>query len=205
MKRPRYYALAIGAAASIFGSALVNPVPVKAQEAICMGQLMVFGGNFCPRGWTNADGQLLAISQYSALFSIYGTMYGGDGRTTFGLPDLRGRSVVHVGTGAGLPPVTQGSKQGTTAFGISVNEMPGHTHTTTQMGVEDSGNSNDPSGNHLAQSGAAQIYSNTNADLAPMAATNSGGTGGSLGITKRSPMQVIRYCVATQGIFCSRN
>ena len=206
MKKSLYSAVAMAAAASIFGTATFTLKSARAQNAICLGQLMVFGGNFCPRGWTNADGQLLQIVQHTALFSIYGTMYGGDGRTTFGLPELRGRAVVHVGSGPGLPPVSQGSKQGTTAFGISVNEMPSHFHTATQQAVDDDANTSEPGGNHLAHStGGANIYSSTNTDLTPMASVNTGSTGGSLGITKRSPMQVIRYCVALEGVFCSRN
>ena len=66
-----------------------------------LGEIRMFAGNFAPRGWAFADGQLLAVSQYDALFSLYGTIYGGDGRTTFGLPDLRGRIPIHAGTGAG--------------------------------------------------------------------------------------------------------
>jgi len=71
-----------------------------------LAEIIMFGGNFAPRGWAFCDGQLLAISQYSAVFSLMGTTYGGDGRTTFGLPDLRGRTAVHPGTGPGLSPIT---------------------------------------------------------------------------------------------------
>ena len=77
-----------------------------------LGEIMPVGFNFCPRGWSKADGQLLPIASNSALFSLYGTMYGGDGRTTFALPDLRGRAPIHAGNGPGLPPITQGEKGG---------------------------------------------------------------------------------------------
>ena len=77
-----------------------------------LGEIRMFGGNFAPRGWAKCDGQLLAVSQNDALFALLGTMYGGDGRTTFGLPDLRGRLPIHQGTGPGLSPRTLGAKGG---------------------------------------------------------------------------------------------
>ena len=77
-----------------------------------IGQIIMFGGNFAPRGWAYCDGTLLPISQYSALFSILGTIYGGDGRTTFALPDLRGRVAMHPGSGPGLTPRSLGEKGG---------------------------------------------------------------------------------------------
>lgn len=75
-----------------------------------LGQIQMFGFNFAPRGWANCDGQLLPIDQNQALYSLYGTTYGGDGRTTFALPDLRGRVPIHVGAGPGLPEYKQGQK-----------------------------------------------------------------------------------------------
>jgi microcystin-dependent protein len=88
-------------------------VPAEAQAQECfLGEVRMFAGNFAPRGWALCDGQLLAISKYSAVFSLLGTMYGGDGRTTFALPDLRGRVPLHSGTGPGLLAVKQGSKRG---------------------------------------------------------------------------------------------
>lgn len=92
-----------------------------------IGQIIMFGGNFAPRGWAFCNGQLLAISQNTALFSILGDTYGGDGRTTFGLPELRGRSPVHVGgineAGPGLPPVTLGERAGQTTTTLKVSKI----------------------------------------------------------------------------------
>ena len=82
-----------------------------------IGEIRMFAGNFAPRGWAFCDGQILAVSQNDALFSLFGTIYGGDGRTTFGLPDCRGRSPVHAGTGPGLSPVSLGAKSGSNASG----------------------------------------------------------------------------------------
>ena len=93
-----------------------------------MGQVEMFAGNFAPRGWALCDGQLLSISQYQALFSILGTIYGGDGRTTFGLPDLRGRVPVHPGAGPGLSPRTPGQKGGEERVTLTKDQMPAHNH-----------------------------------------------------------------------------
>ena len=93
-----------------------------------VGEIRMFAGNFAPRGWAFCDGQLLATSQNDALFSLLGTIYGGDGRTTFGLPDLRGRIPVHAGTGPGLSPRRLGAKAGAEKVTLTVNELPSHTH-----------------------------------------------------------------------------
>ena len=93
-----------------------------------IGQIKIFGGNLVPRGYAFCDGQLLAISSNEDLFSLLGTTYGGDGRTTFGLPDLRGRVPVHMGTGAGLSPRPWGQKAGAQSVTLSVPELPQHTH-----------------------------------------------------------------------------
>ncbi|MBD3756388.1 MAG: phage tail protein, partial [Gammaproteobacteria bacterium] len=93
-----------------------------------VGEIRMFAGNFAPRGWAFCDGQLLAVSQNDALFSLLGTIYGGDGRTTFGLPDMRGRIPVHQGSGPGLSPRRLGSKSGAETETLTVNQMPSHTH-----------------------------------------------------------------------------
>ena len=202
--------IAAAAATLVAASAItMSAKPAHAQSEPFIGQLMLFGGNFCPRGWANADGQLLAISSNTALFSLYGTTYGGDGRTTFALPDLRGRSAVHVGNGPGLPSVSQGQRGGSTSFSIATNNMPSHSHTATAIanGVEAAANQTDPAGHALAETAAA-IYSNAT----PSSALNSStvtvtiaNTGGGQGINQRSPFLVLRWCVALVGIFPSRN
>jgi microcystin-dependent protein len=93
-----------------------------------LGQVIIFAGNFAPKGWAFCNGQLLAISQYTALFSLLGTTYGGDGRTTFGLPDLRGRVAVSAGQGPGLSNYTLGEQTGTETVTLSTQQMPQHNH-----------------------------------------------------------------------------
>ena len=99
-----------------------------------IGQIQIFGFNFPPRGWSFCDGQLLPIAQNTALFSLLGTTFGGDGRTTFGLPDLRGRVAIHPGTGPGLPPVTWGQRGGAASTVLTTNQMPNHNHQAIASG-----------------------------------------------------------------------
>ena len=99
-----------------------------------IGQIVQFGGNFAPRGWALCDGQLLAISQNAALFSILGTTYGGDGRTTFGLPELRGRLALHPGNGPGLSNYQLGQRSGQEDVSLNVNQIPAHSHQKGQKG-----------------------------------------------------------------------
>src|SRR5260221_7436069 len=99
-----------------------------AQDPI-LATIFMFAGNFAPRGYMFCQGQLLAISQNAALFSLLGTTYGGNGTTTFGLPDLRGRLPVGMGAGPGLPPVEQGEMAGSPTVTLTQNSMPAHTHT----------------------------------------------------------------------------
>ncbi|MDF1642497.1 phage tail protein, partial [Thalassolituus oleivorans] len=93
-----------------------------------VGEIRMFAGNFAPRGWAFCDGQLMAVSQNDALFSLLGTVYGGDGRTTFGLPDMRGRLPVHQGQGPGLSLRRLGARYGEENVTLTVNEIPPHSH-----------------------------------------------------------------------------
>jgi len=111
--------------------ALVGIYPSRNVEEPFIGAIMAFGFNFAPRGWAACDGQLLAISQHDALFSLLGTHYGGDGRTSFGLPDLRGRTLIHQGTGPGLTQRIIGQKQGSETITIPLNALPPHKHIIT--------------------------------------------------------------------------
>jgi len=105
-----------------------------------LGQIQAFGFNFAPRGWAKCEGQLLPISSNDALFSLLGTTYGGDGRTTFGLPDLRSRSIVGVGQGPGLSSIRQGQMRGTEHVTLTGSNLPSHSHelqnSTVNIAVE---------------------------------------------------------------------
>ena len=151
---------------SLYTAAIIGSVqaPVaKAGANPLLGEIMWVGFNFCPRGWADANGQLLAINSNQALFSLYGTIYGGDGRTTFALPDLRGRTPVHVGQGPALSNYPQGSKGGAENVVLNTTEIPSHSHDSgtlagTTIASIAAATSEIPAGNMAANGQRAAIY-----------------------------------------------
>jgi len=165
-----------------------------------LAEIRMFAGNFAPRGWALCDGQLLSIAQNTALFSLLGTIYGGDGRTTFALPDLRSRAPMHPGSGPGLTPRTLGQSGGTETVTLNVSQLPTHTH---QMNaVKTSGNSDVPDNNSLAQAGY-QTDSTTN--LVAMNAVAITYTGAGQGHDNMAPSLGINFIIALEGVYPSRN
>ena len=155
---------------------------------------MSFG--FAPRGWAQCNGQLLPINQNQALFLLLGTMYGGDGRVNFALPDLRGRVAMHTGNG-----FTLGSRGGEAAHTLSLNELPTHTHAVTAMAG--AGTTNVPTGNRLAVADDLYAAPANAVALAPSTVSN---TGGSQPHENRQPFLTLMFCMAiSAGIFPSRN
>lgn len=167
-----------------------------------VGEIRMFAGNFAPRGWAFCDGQLLAVSQNDALFSLLGTIYGGDGRTTFGLPDLRGRVPIHAGTGPGLSPRRLGSKGGAEKVTLTVNQLPSHTHTMRA----DSGAANraSPQDNLLAQAGL-DTYRAIGVPDVNMSNESIQNTGGSRSHTNLAPFLCVHFIIALFGIYPSRH
>ena len=160
----------------------------QAQTEPYIGQLMPVAFNFCPRGWLPTDGQLLAISGNESLFSLLGTFYGGDGRTTFGLPDLRGRSAISVGTGPGLSTYAQGQQGGAETVTLTQAEMPTHQHTLTELT-----NSQGTTDGLVIRSGGGEIPAETSF------------AGSGLAHENRPPYLAVQWCIATVGVFPSRN
>ena len=168
-----------------------------------LGEIIMFGGNFAPRGWALCDGQLLSISSNTALFSILGTTYGGDGRTTFGLPDLRGRFPMHQGNGPGLPTYRLGEKSGQEKI-----QAPQHSHEFAVEAVNNQpGDETSPAGAVFPVSGGEAYYSGT--PNATMRSSTTGASGGSTwpadGISVRNPFLAVNFIIALQGLFPSRN
>lgn len=166
-----------------------------------VGEMRMFAGNFAPRGWAFCDGQLLAVSQNDALFSLLGTIYGGDGRTTFGLPDLRGRIPIHAGSGPGLSPRRLGAKGGAENVTLTVNQLPSHTHTMQAQTV----NANTPNaqGNLLSQTPTVDLYI-TDPPVQSMASSAVTNVGGSRSHTNLMPFLCINFIIALFGIYPSR-
>ena len=166
-----------------------------------VGEIRMFAGNFAPRGWAFCDGQLLAVSQNDALFSLLGTIYGGDGRTTFGLPDMRGRIPVHAGTGPGLSPRRLGAKAGAENVTLTVNQLPSHSH--RQTATTAAASTRNPVGHALANSGFGDVYTDDLGEV-DMASNAISKIGGSRSHTNLMPFLCINFIIALFGIFPSR-
>lgn len=174
-----------------------------------IGSIILFGGNFAPRGWALCQGQLLSISQNTALFSILGTSFGGDGRVTFGLPDLRGRVPVGVGQGPGLSNVVLGEQDGVESVTLLTSEIPAHNHQINCNGASgDQGlpTSGYPAGSQQDRSTGVFVdtpYATT--ATAIMAPTALSIVGSSLPHQNMQPYLGINYILCMEGIFPSRN
>lgn len=197
----------LSASAFVMGMGLSTPV--QASEPF-LGQIDTFGFGFAPRNWAFCDGQLLSISSNTALFSLLGTTYGGDGRTTFGLPDLRGRSAVHPGTGPGLSPVSWGQRGGAQSHTLTVAQMPAHSHaaTATLHGTDTAGDTPTPGDNILASKSRTNIYSTNPPDVDLNAASVTvtvGNNGSGQAFDIRDPFVGIYHSISLAGIYPSRS
>lgn len=183
-----------------------------------IAEIRIFGGNFAPRSWALCEGQLLPISQNTALFSILGTTFGGDGRTTFGLPDLRGRTAIHAGNGPGLSDRRLGSKGGTETNTLNVTQLASHNHSVTLKVNKTFSSSDDPtnrfpgviSGRTLTTppvNTQLSAYNSAKESGVNMASGSIvvGNTGGNQSVNNMQPWLAINYIIALQGIFPSRS
>lgn len=168
-----------------------------------IGEIKLVPYNFAPRGWAFCQGQLMAISQNDALFSLLGTTYGGDGQLTFGLPDLRGRVAVGMGTGPGLPPMSLGETGGTESETLSLNAIPSHGHGTVVSA--DLGTVGDPAGALPARSPMALGYAYGTSSSGSMGGDPVQVEGGSQPHENRQPFTTLNYVIALEGIYPSPN
>ena len=188
-----------------------------------LGEIKMVGFGFAPRGYAKCDGQLLPIAQNSALFSLLGTTYGGDGRTTFGLPDLRGRVAIHPGEGPGLSEYRWGQKGGVEMVTLNTSQIPSHNHSAsttvdsidaTLNGIDSRGDKATPGSHSLASKSRTNIYSSSAPNVAMhadsisatgTASTTVNNTGGNQAHENRMPYLSIYHVIATVGIFPSRS
>ena len=179
-----------------------------------IGEIRQFPYTFCPRGWVDTNGSLLAISQNTALFAILGTTFGGDGRTTFGVPNLKARVAKGEGRGPGLANVALGERTGVETFTYT-GGVPAHTHSATTVSTVHAstadGNTSVPSGGVLADDGRDRIYNQEvpdvtlNAQTVLSDTTLANSTAGSSTVNRRQPFLGMRFCIATIGLFPSRS
>ena len=180
-----------------------------------VAEIRIFPFNFAPRGWAWCDGQLLPLSQNTALFSLLGTTYGGDGKTTFALPDLRGRVPMHPGQGPGLSPRNLGESIGSATVTLTAAEMPYHSHTvpcsSTETGLEAASTVSTETGSEAASpvfartdSDRPPAYSSSppNVNMAPEALTPAGG---GMPHNNMSPYLACNFCIALQGVYPPRS
>lgn len=188
-------------AAALMGAGLATAPSASAQEPF-VGELRLFGNNFCPRNWAMAQGQLLPIAQNTALFSLLGTTYGGDGRTTFALPNFEGRTPVGVGRGPGLSNYVWGQRTGADMRVLSITQMPSHSHTMrASNNVIDT---HDGAGDLFGDFGGFLAYgSNTNGGQ--MNNATIANTGGGQSFSVQQPQIVMNWCIALAGVYPSRS
>jgi len=171
-----------------------------------LAEVRSFVGNFAPRNWAFCSGQLLSISQNQALFSLLGTIYGGDGRTTFALPDLRGRIPMQQGSGPGLSHVNLGQRSGQENTVLSQSQMPAHTHTATLNARREDGANFNPAGGVLAADTSASIYSSNAPDTTMSSASiTMSSSGSSQDVSLRNPYLGVNMIICTAGLFPSRS
>jgi len=167
-----------------------------------LSEIRIMSFAFAPKGWALCNGQLLPINQNQALFSLLGTTFGGDGRTTFALPDLRGRTPIHMGSG-----YTLGERSGEQAHTVTITELPEHTHALS--GNPNAATTNVPTGNVLARGQAGNnplnYYDTSRTNLVAMNPASIGNAGGSQPHENMQPYLTLTFAIALQGIFPSQN
>jgi microcystin-dependent protein len=177
-----------------------------------IAEIRMFAGTFAPRSWAFCAGQILSIAQNTALFSILGTTYGGNGQTTFALPDLRGRTPVGAGQGPGLSNISLGQVSGSETVTLLTTQMPAHTHTLTgnvtmQVNNDTAGLTDDATNRRFGAIG--NVFTSATTDLVNMAPLNStlaiGIAGNSQPVPIRNPYLGMNYIICLEGIFPSRN
>ncbi len=166
-----------------------------------VAEVRILPFNFAPTGWAQCDGQLLPISQNTALFSLLGTYYGGNGQSTFGLPNMIENAAMHQGQGPGLSDRFLGENSGSATVSLLTSEIPIHNH--TMRAVNDLGDVNLPQSNGMARSSGAAVYGTTGA-VTPLAPTALAPTGGDQPHNNRQPYLALNFCIALQGVYPPR-
>ncbi len=170
-----------------------------------IAEIRIFAGNFAPRSWAFCDGQLLPVAQNTALFSLIGTTYGGDGRTTTALPNLQGRAPMHPGRGPGLTARRLGQKVGVETVTLSEAQIPSHSHTARASTATAPGAPTNTSSFGRAAPADRVYHHDTSANLVDLASSTLSTTGGSQAHTNLQPFLAINFIIALQGLYPSRS
>lgn len=167
-----------------------------------LGEIRMFGCNFAPRGWALCNGQIMAINQNTALFALLGTSYGGNGQTTFALPNLQSRSPMHAGQGAGLTLRSIGETGGSENVALTLQQLPGHNHPLGAQGSR--GDRANATGSSLAQ-GAQSLYASGSSPSTTLSPQSTTPVGSGFPHDNMQPYAVVNFCIALEGIFPARN
>jgi microcystin-dependent protein len=194
----RYLILLVGV--SFLGLASSPRASAQASQPY-VGEVVIVAFNFAPQNWASCNGQLLSIAENDALFALIGTTYGGDGVSTFALPDLRGRVPIHQGQGPGLNNYILGQTGGQETVTLSINQMPAHEHTIS--GQSALGATSIPTGSVWASQSKLNVYSSANPDT-PMNPASVSTAGGNQAHDNRSPFLTLNYIISLFGIFPSQ-
>lgn len=186
---------------AIFGLAMFTN-DVKAQIEPFLGQISFVAFNFAPQGWAECNGQILPINNNQALFSLLGTQYGGNGQTTFALPDMRGRTVINAGQSPGLSSYNQGQTGGQESVTLNSAQMPQHRHEITAVTAD--GNQSSPTGNLPANTKTLDKEYSDQSSNTTMKSGMVAAAGGGQAHENRSPYLVLKCIIATQGVYPSR-
>jgi microcystin-dependent protein len=177
-----------------------------------VGAIFAFGFNFPPQGWMTCNGSLISISEYQALFSLIGTTYGGDGVSTFAIPNMNGRVPIGAGQGTGLSNYVLGQRAGTESVTLTSNNLPSHTHAVISAKLPVSANSgelNDPTNAYFGISdnviGTTYTDSGNSTTMGANPVAQTGVAGSSMPINILNPLLTVNYCIAVEGIFPPRN
>jgi len=169
-----------------------------------VAEIRIFAFNFAPKGWAFCDGQILPLSQNTALFSLLGTTYGGDGKSNFALPNLQGAAPMHPGQGPGLSLYDLGESGGSDTITLLESEIPAHSHNLVANSLI--GNTHDPTNNALSRSGGGFAYqSNSTQNLVAMAGQAISPAGGDQPHNNLQPYLTLNFCIALQGVFPPRS
>lgn len=192
---------AAAAAASLAG--MPGTATAQASDPY-LGQIMCAAFNFAPRGWAELNGQILSIAQNTALFALLGTTYGGNGQTTFALPDMRGRVLMHAGAGPGLTPRSQGESAGTETVTLNAAQLPAHNHTVTPMGSASDATLQSPANAVPATKARTTLYA-PGPGTVPMSPVLTSPAGSSSPVPNMQPYLAIKCFIAMQGVFPPRD
>jgi len=191
---------------SLAALAVASLLPLQAAHAQAepfIGQIMCAGFTFAPKGWARLDGQLMSIAQNTALFSLLGTTYGGNGTTNFALPDMRGRALLHDGQGPGLTQHFEGAVEGSETVTLSNAQMPAHTHGVTQLGSSADATQVSPANGVPASKARTTLYAPGPGTI-PMAPVTTSAAGANQPVSIMQPTLTVECFIAVQGIFPSR-